>query len=115
MPQMPSLQAKLNVPIITSFAEIILIGLNNDDANPIWVVHEPGAVPTESTTMNHSVSHGSAKIYQFPVRVSGAVEGRRDEAKTAAAIRSPRVHEAAVGGCWYHEAAIREAEGARKQ
>jgi hypothetical protein len=112
---MPSLQANIKLPIITSFVEIILIGLNNHDANPICVVHEPGAVPRESTTMNHSVSHGSAKIYQFPVKVSGAVEGRRDEAKTAAAIRSPRVHEAAVGGCWYHEEAIREAEGARKQ
>jgi Protein of unknown function (DUF2735) len=65
--------------------------------------------------MNHSVNHGSAKIYQFPVRAPGAVDGRRDEAKTAAVIRSLRVYEAAVGGCWYHESAIREAEGARKQ
>ena len=60
--------------------------------------------------MNTSLNHGSAKIYQFPAGGRAAFGGRRlDEAKTSTDLAA-RVSEAAVGGSWYHEAAIQEAK-----
>ena len=57
---------------------------------------------------------GSAKIYAFPARGRFAASDYSDEAKPAAHITSPQVVNAAVGGGWYHEAAIQDAERARK-
>jgi hypothetical protein len=56
--------------------------------------------------MNTSFHHGSAKIYQFPVRGRPAIGARYEEAKTAVEFKSPRVSEAACGSGWYHQAAI---------
>jgi uncharacterized protein DUF2735 len=59
--------------------------------------------------MNTSFHHGSAKIYQFPVRARPAVGVRHEETKAAIDIHSPRIVTTACGSGWYHEAAI-EAE-----
>ena len=64
--------------------------------------------------MNTSLNHGSAKIYQFPVGGRSGLSGpHHDETKTAADLASPRVSEVAVGGAWYHEAAIQETNPVR--
>ena len=66
--------------------------------------------------MNTSLNQGSAKIYQFPVGGRAALGGRRyDETKTAADLASSRVSEVAVGGAWYHEAAIQESKPVRER
>ena len=66
--------------------------------------------------MNTSFNQGSARIYQFPVGVRSALGGRRqDEIKTAADLASSRVSEAAVGGAWYHDAAIQESKPVRER
>jgi hypothetical protein len=65
--------------------------------------------------MNTSLNHGSARIYQFPVGGRSGLSGRHhDEAKTAADLASSRVSEVAVGGAWYHEAAIQESNAVRE-
>lgn len=59
--------------------------------------------------MNTSLNHGSARIYQFPVGGRAALGGRRyEDTKAVADLASARVSEVAVGGAWYHEAAIQE-------
>jgi hypothetical protein len=64
--------------------------------------------------MNTSLNHGSAKIYQFPPGGRSAVGGRRyEETKASTDLASSRVSEAAVGGAWYHEAAIQESKPVR--
>jgi hypothetical protein len=62
--------------------------------------------------MNSSLNHGSARIYQFPAGGRAALGGRRyDEAKPAVEQGSPpRAPEVAVGGAWYHDAAIQESK-----
>jgi hypothetical protein len=63
--------------------------------------------------MNPSFNQGSAKIYQFPAGGRAALGGRRhDEIKPAVDQGSLRVHEAACGDSWYHEAAIQESKPA---
>ena len=61
--------------------------------------------------MQVSYNPPSAKIYQFPVSVRRAVERAHEEARFSAEANA-RV--TVVGGSWYHEAAIREAELANK-
>jgi hypothetical protein len=59
--------------------------------------------------MNSSLSHGSAKIYQFPAGGRAAFGPRRlEDTKTATDLSSSRVSEVACGDSWYHEAAIQE-------
>jgi Protein of unknown function (DUF2735) len=63
--------------------------------------------------MNPSFNQGSAKIYQFPAGGRAALGGRRqDETKPAVDQGSLRVHEAACGDGWYHEAAIQDSKPA---
>ena len=64
------------------------------------------AVVTSETTMNTSFHHGSAKIYQFPVRGRPTIGARSEQANTAIDINSPGVSEVASGSGWYHQAAI---------
>jgi Protein of unknown function (DUF2735) len=53
--------------------------------------------------MATSISPGSARIYQFPRRGRFAAhEESRERTNLEAQVA------AAVGGCWYHEAAIAE-------
>jgi Protein of unknown function (DUF2735) len=64
--------------------------------------------------MNTSLHHGSARIYQFPAGGrSGLSGGRRDETKPATDSTSSGVSEVAVGGAWYHDAAIQESKPVR--
>jgi hypothetical protein len=67
--------------------------------------------------MNTSLSHGSAKIYQFPAGGRAAFGPRRLEdtktgadlsASVGASVGPSRVSEVACGDSWYHEAAIQE-------
>jgi hypothetical protein len=61
-----------------------------------------------------SLDQGSAKIYQFPAGGRAALGGRRYQASTSTAEPNPsRVHEAACGSGWYHEAAIQESKPGR--
>ena len=63
--------------------------------------------------MTTSTDQGSAKIFQFPARGRFAATGYRDETKSTAML-TPQVVNAAVGGSWYHDAAIQDAERTRK-
>jgi hypothetical protein len=66
--------------------------------------------------MNTSFNQGSARIYQFPVGGRSALGGRRlDAIKTSTDLASSRVNEAAVGGAWYHDAAIQESKPVRER
>jgi Protein of unknown function (DUF2735) len=70
----------------------------------------------KETAMNTSFNQGSARIYQFPVggrSALGSAPGsslggrRQDEIKTS--------NEVAVGGAWYHDAAIQESKPVRER
>ena len=64
--------------------------------------------------MSSNFRQESARIYQFPAGGRAAVGVKRGEEFTpVTAQTSPRVHEAACGEAWYHEAAIQEAERGR--
>jgi hypothetical protein len=63
-------------------------------------------------TMSHEGR--SAQIYQFPARGRFAAGSHRDESKSGASLAAPRLVTAALGGNWYHEEAIRDAERVRQ-
>ena len=66
--------------------------------------------------MNTSLNQGSATIYQFPVGGRSALAAKRhDEIKTSADTAASRVSQVAVGGAWYHDAAIQESKPARER
>ena len=67
--------------------------------------------------MNSSLkSQGSARIYQFPVGGRAALAGRRqEEIKTSADAGLSRASQVAVGGAWYHDAAIQESKPVRER
>jgi hypothetical protein len=61
--------------------------------------------------MDTSLNQRSARIYQFPAGGRSGVSARRQgETHAPAEIASPRVSPVAVGGAWYHEAAIEESK-----
>ena len=65
--------------------------------------------------MTTSFHRGSAEIYQFPARVRPAPGGHRDESESGENVATSNLNArrvTAVGGAWYHEAAIQEAEQA---
>jgi hypothetical protein len=65
--------------------------------------------------MNTSMNHGSARIYQFPAGGRAALAGRRyDEARAVADLAMSRAAEVAVGGAWYHDAAIQDSKPVRE-
>jgi hypothetical protein len=67
------------------------------------------------TTMNTSLNQGSARIYQFPAGGRSGVNARRQgETQASAELASSRVSEVAVGGAWYHDAAIQESTPVRE-
>ena len=53
-----------------------------------------------------NVQRGSAQIIQFPTSARATVGGHRAADKSAAKPAWPRIAKVAVGGAWYHEAAI---------
>jgi hypothetical protein len=64
--------------------------------------------------MNASLNHGSAKIYQFPVGGRAALGGHRyEDSKPTADLGGSLNSEVAVGGAWYHDAAIQESKPGR--
>jgi hypothetical protein len=68
--------------------------------------------------MTTSLNQGSARIYQFPAGGRAALGGRRyDETKavTDLAASASRVSDVAVGGAWYHDAAIQDAKPGRER
>jgi len=61
--------------------------------------------------MNNGLSHGSAKIYQFPVGGRAALEGRRyGESHLPAGHASFPVNETICSESWYHQEAVDEAK-----
>lgn len=58
--------------------------------------------------MATNVSHGSAKIYQFPVRGRKAAGDDREQIKPVTDPRFQPVLGDTFGSGWYHEAAIEE-------
>ena len=66
-------------------------------------------------TTNHH-HHETAKIYQFPIGGRAALHGRRYFEKPVEDVMALRVAAMPViGGSWYHEEAIVEAEQTRKR
>jgi hypothetical protein len=57
----------------------------------------------KETTMNTSLNHGSATIYQFPVGGRDALRSHRDAPAEAV---STRASEIGFGDAWYHQEAI---------
>jgi len=59
--------------------------------------------------MKSSLSHGSAKIYQFPIGGRAGLIGRSyGDAQSSIDTTTARVNETICSGSWYHEEAIRE-------
>jgi hypothetical protein len=65
--------------------------------------------------MGHIFPQGSAKIYQFPVRVRATVAGDHEEVLPGADLRSSRIPGLAVASGWYHEAAIQDSNRDRER
>ena len=57
---------------------------------------------------------GTATIYQFPKGGRAALASRRDDDKHVVEFVQAHAAKVAVGDCWYHEEAIREADRPRK-
>ncbi|MFL5338482.1 MAG: DUF2735 domain-containing protein [Geminicoccaceae bacterium] len=64
--------------------------------------------------MDTGVRRESAKIYVFPVRARARPDDR-DGSVEPRAESAVAHYKAAVGSGWYHEAAIQEADRARKR
>ena len=60
--------------------------------------------------MTTNFPHASATIYTFPARGRFALDDKRDDAKPANNVTLPRFAKLVVGGAWYHEQAIQDAE-----
>jgi hypothetical protein len=63
--------------------------------------------------MATNLNRQTAKIYQFPTRGRVVLSGPGEAVKPAAAPASGRVAKV-EGSSWYHDAAVQEAEKARK-
>jgi hypothetical protein len=63
--------------------------------------------------MDTSLNQGSARIYQFPAGGRSGVSARRQSETQAADLASSPMTEVAVGGAWYHDAAIQESKPVR--
>jgi hypothetical protein len=61
--------------------------------------------------MSSNIYRESAKIYQFPTRARRVAD--RLAGADAADLMSQRISDA-IGACWYHEAAIKQAAGSTK-
>jgi hypothetical protein len=66
-------------------------------------------------TMTTNIYGGTAKIYRFPAGGRAGIGERREQVKPIADVKSQQFADAADGSGWYHEAAIQEAERARKR
>ncbi|WP_291866991.1 DUF2735 domain-containing protein [Bradyrhizobium sp.] len=64
--------------------------------------------------MNTNSNHGSARIYRFPAGGRSAL-GARHEAKAVTDLAPSPASEVAVGGAWYHDAAIQDSKPVRER
>ncbi len=64
--------------------------------------------------MGTSTFHESAKIYQFPAHSRGRIADGREVSVAGIELMSRRISDAALGACWYHEAAVEQSDGSRK-
>lgn len=74
-----------------------------------------GPLQQERSKMATSFHPGTAKIYTFPARgrfVTGALPELSDDKFD---LKAARYSDAAFGGSWYHEEAIKEADHKQKQ
>jgi hypothetical protein len=63
--------------------------------------------PPEEDSMSTSLSHGSAKIYEFPAGGRAALGGRRyGEVKPTLDQTDTYANTTNCSGSWYHQAAI---------
>src|SRR5262245_11443000 len=65
---------------------------------------------SKDETMTTNSPQASAKVYTFPARGRFALDDKRDDAKPAINVTLPRFAKLAVGGAWYHEQAIQDAQ-----
>lgn len=65
----------------------------------------------KETTMSTTFHQESAKIYTFPKRVRAPADTYGDQTNSVVSLASRRVANVAIGGGWYHEAAIAEEAG----
>ena len=65
--------------------------------------------------MTANIYGHTAKIYQFPAGGKAGLGDGREQVKPIADLKPQRFVDAAGGSGWYHEAAIQEAERARKR
>jgi hypothetical protein len=67
--------------------------------------------PRRIAMMNNGLSHGSAKIYQFPVGGRAALAGRRyGETRLPADHASHSANVSICSDSWYHQDAVDEAK-----
>lgn len=64
--------------------------------------------------MTENSHRATAQIYQFPIGGRSGLAVRRDTSKPAAEYVPETTSRVAIGGNWYHEEAIREADKGRK-
>ena len=69
----------------------------------------PRAHEDKFKAMNTSSYQGTAKIYHFPVRQRAAVQNHRNGAEPL----PQHMGEAVLEQCWYHDAAIKQADLAK--
>ena len=60
--------------------------------------------------MSETSTRPSAKIYQFPVKVRASADAARQQTAHSMDMMVPRTTKIAVGGNWYHDAAIQESD-----
>lgn len=65
--------------------------------------------------MNMNLNDGSAKIYQFPVGGARNAHVVRSQASRVIDLRAAKAPVIAVGGAWYHDAAIQDAQPVGKR
>ena len=64
--------------------------------------------------MTTNLGRESAKIYQFPTRTPLSGNALRGKTKSTADLKTVQLPEVSFGSCWYHEAAIRDADANQK-
>jgi hypothetical protein len=65
--------------------------------------------------MTENTARETATIYQFPIRDRAVRVAQRESQKKIADLASAGIASAEFGSGWYHQAAIEEAEQARRR
>jgi hypothetical protein len=64
--------------------------------------------------MTENSYRATAQIYQFPIGGRSGLAVRRETSKPAAEYNLETTTKVAIGGSWYHEEAVNEADRGRK-